>query len=542
MNTELNKYFAAAKEMNQFKEPLDDKELNSILAVNKFAHNSPLNVELLGSIAMLTFLVVFSFLSMNQYFEISNILEIIEISSKSSIHTSEIEHTEHDLIDNSEIAVLTESSTKSKHIEGKTQIISQEELTNYPIYIKNPFRTEALQRPQNVFTIGNKSTSIDFLEPGSIQTDAEGSPIPGLITLNLTKNELAKLNIQLNENTVSYPIEYFHQLHPIPMRNNKSYSNLPANYELVERNYPVNGDTLLIKTRHEIDLKDKLDESILVKATIHATAYRTATTSDTIDGKIYYNLKNVILHSSVHEYIGMDYAVAYEDWKTRALQGFVNNIAQFGNWAKDSYSKVVPIIAAFKYNNTDHKYVFISHDSPISQKYIENMDYSKLLPIEIKFNKNDLIEKLVLWYYPTDEFIESLPERYKKALKNEIEIISSIESGTLSLEEACNFIEEESFYDYCRFANGAIEIQNLYPNPVYNGSITMKFKTTEVRNIEINIYDIQGAFIGRLSNINNLNAGEHHIKLNLINLTTGTYLIGLKSDKNEFVSQRIIIN
>jgi hypothetical protein len=542
MNTELNKYFDAAKELKHFKEPLNDSELNSILDVNTILNKLQTNVELKWSIAKLTFLLVFSILSINQYLDNAKFIETLNISSNLISQMSDVEYSEKDLIGDTDFKELTVSQIKTEKVDRNLHSQSSEELITFPIYIKNPNRIQSRKPIQNVFTIGSGNASIDFLEPGSIQTDAKGSPITGLTTLNLTEAELAKLNIQLTQNSISYPIEYYHQLHPIPMRNNKSYSNLPANYELVDRNYPVNGDSLLVKARHEINLRHKLDEDILVKSTIHANAYNTALTSDTIDGKIYRNLRNVVLHSSVNEYIGMDYAIAYEDWKKRALQGFKNNIELFGNWEKESYSKVVPIIAAFKYNNTDHKYVFISHFSPIAKLFVGNIDYSKLLPIEIKFNNDDLIEKLVLWYYPTDEFIESLPERYRKALRNEIEIISSIESGALSIDEACNLIEEESFYDFCRFANGAIEIQNLYPNPVYGGEITMKFKTTELRNLEINIYDIQGAFIGRLSNINNLNAGEHHIKLKLSNLTTGTYLIGLKSDKDEFVSQRIIIN
>ncbi len=542
MNQELNKYFKAAKSLNNFKEPLDRNEYNTILSNENNGIIKSNNVKLIGVIVMLTISAIIVFFSLFQFSEINQ--ETVSKTENADLQKQESTSSKSIEIPNKsklEVIKIDKKGIENYENEITTTEISLVNNSNSN-EVTNPNRKEKWKELIRSTSIGIQGTPVDFLEPGSLENNAKGYPIPGLLTLKLTETELENLGINNENSKLSYPIEYYHFLHPIPMRNNNIYRLDPQNSSVFEKNYPVNGDTFLVKTRHIIELDRKLDKTILLESSMPAGAYNDVRVYDTINGKVRRNLKLVVTMSSNKDYIGKDYHDVYSDWKKRALQGFDIDISQYTGWNKNSYSMTCPIVAAFKYNGIKHKYVYIPHISPIKLYHIDDFDYSSLIPIEINFSKDKLIEKLILWYYPTPQFIEALPERYRNALRKELNVISSIKSGALPINEACKLIAEESFFDLCRFSNGAIEFNNVYPNPTYNGNVTLSFKTSEQRNIEINAYDIQGNFLGRISVLKNLEKGSHNIKMDLTKLTTGLYIIGILSDKNEFVSQRLVIN
>lgn len=555
MNQELDKYFRAAKNLENLKDPLSIEELDSILS--KVEKNDKPNYNFLkGGIMLLVFVSVF-YLGMNILFEDSLKTEVRPKSSNlGSNNSSDIS------------SIVVEDTLKPHHLTPKSvENVNIKNLDEKDLIKNNPYRKAPREELIKSYGIGLSGKKADFLEPASIQTNVEGNAITGMMTLQLTKEELDKIGVNYDGEKISYNVEYYHILHPIPMRNNDAYRLDPENKEVADMSYPVNGDTLLVKAHHSIDLKHKANINSMLEPSNPDRSYRLIPTIDTVDGKIRRNLRKVLLSNknlievldtvdgvvnksykriisdkNNLDDIGMDYLEYYADWKLKYLQGFESNILKFNGWDKSEYSKTIPVISAFKYNGTRHRYIYQHYNSPIRLNYLGDFDYSKLIPLELKFGDSLIIEKLILWYYPTPEFINLLPERYKKVLSNELNIMSKINKGELDLNTACEKVDKETFFDICRFQSGVISIRSIYPNPVYQQVTTLDFELTDSRIVEINIYDLQGNFVGKVSNSMKIDKGKHTLKLNLGQLTTGIYLLGMKTDKNEFVSQRIVIN
>lgn len=79
---------------------------------------------------------------------------------------------------------------------------------------------------------------------------------------------------------------------------------------------------------------------------------------------------------------------------------------------------------------------------------------------------------------------------------------------------------------------------NAEPNPVTNVS-TIHFNIPFSGYVSINLTDIQGKNIYRILN-ENLNEGEHSVLLNKKNLSSGTYFITLKLNKNIVAKEKIM--
>jgi hypothetical protein len=555
MKQELDKYFRAAKKLENLKDPLTNEELDSILSKVEIIDNSI--YKFLTGGFMLLLIVSIIYLGMNIFSDEPSYIEIMSKSVNSgSINSSDISNK-----------VVDDTLNSKQLIQKREENVNTTSTDDNGIIKNNPYRKIPREELIRNFSFGTGGKSVDFLEPASIQTNVEGNTVAGMMTLQLTKEELAKIGVNFDGAKINYNVEYYHILHPIPMRNNDAYRLDPENKEVSDMSYPANGDTLLVKAKHSIDIKYKADVNSMLEPSIPDKSYKLIPNIDTVDGKIRRNLRKVLLSNknlievsdtvdgvvsksykrvfsdkNPQDDTGPDYLEYFEDWKLKYLQGFKSNILKYNGWDNSEYSKTLPIIAAFKYNGTRHRYIYQHYNSPIKLNYLNQLDYSKLIPLELKFGDSLLIEKLILWYYPTPEFISLLPERYQKVLSNELNILSKLNNGELDLNSACEKVEKETFFDICRFRNGVISIRNLYPNPAYQPVVTLDFDLSENRNVEINIYDLKGNFIGRISQLQKIEKGQHTMKLNLGKLTTGIYILGLKTNQNEFVSQRIVIN
>ena len=555
MKQELDKYFQAAKKLENLKNPLTNDEFDEILSKVELKDNS--NYKFIaGGIMLLMFLSLIYF-GLNYYIDehqINDLSKPVAVSALQSSSTSTMSANE-DTLKTTPSVQKTNELTSEVNAEDDGKIKT------------NPFRKEPREELIKGVTIGASGNNVDFLEPGTIQTDVEGKAIAGMLTLQLTREELAKIGVQLDDSKISFDFEYYHALHPIPFRNNNAYRLDPENKNIAEKNYPINGDTFLVKATHIIDLKYDADVSKMSELSNLIRSYRDIPTYDTINGKLHRNLKRVLLGTdNLVEVLdtvggivtksykrifsdkarfddnGPDYLEYYADWNSKYLQGYKVNIRNYEGWNTAQYNRTLPIIAAFKYNGTRHRYIEQRYSTPIRLDYLKGFDYSRLIPLELKFADSLLIEKLILWYYPTPELISLLPERYQKVLVNELSIISKLRRGELDLNSACELAEEETFFDICRFQSGAITINNIYPNPAYEPIVTLEFDLNETRDVEINLYDVHGNFFGRISQSQRIEKGSHIMKLNLGKLTTGLYIIGMQTDRNEFVSQRIVIN
>ena len=109
--------------------------------------------------------------------------------------------------------------------------------------------------------------------------------------------------------------------------------------------------------------------------------------------------------------------------------------------------------------------------------------FNILVPVKIPLNEiiSGYEYFLIFWFYPTEEFITSLPEYIRYDLKSEFELIVK---GTISTKSTCNYFE------VCK---STLQVDNLkvYPNPA-NLSITIEFKSTEDMIGKISLVNISG--------------------------------------------------
>ncbi len=181
--------------------------------------------------------------------------------------------------------------------------------------------------------------------------------------------------------------------------------------------------------------------------------------------------------------------------------------------------------------------------------YSANPMLGKLIPVDLVFGKkhkykngNSLsVRKITFWYVPDEKFLSRIPERYRSGLRRELEILKSVESNMVCLEDACrSYSSPDSFFDLCRISSGAISFVNLYPNPC-SGRSTVVYKTTESRNIRISLHNQNGALVRRIDNVFSEEAGEYEQCIDVHGLESGTYLLAITTGHGEQIVQRLTV-
>ena len=454
--------------------------------------------------------------------------------------------------------VTTDSiSTKLKQdIKSSTQIKKE----NAPIRnTTNYYGQKTNEKEESTeFKIIKNDKNFDLINPNSIDTDPEGYPIPGLLTPKLNKEELKKLSILLDDNEIQWKMENYFQIHPIPFRNNPNYWKNTEIEDFINYSYPVNGDTLLIKNNLKInlDLEENLDllknygqqsrmifgrnDSIrknvfgkIAKEIIMMQYY----SLDTINGKEQFTLNEKIISAPDSSLLFMDKNEYFKISQKYLYQGFTSIPQKYNGWRKQNYDLSLPLITAIKYRKSGRIKEIRYRDSPIYSFINYKVDYSKLIPITINFD-NKIIERIVFWFYPTEEFISKLPQRYKNLLSKEVNLVLNQNNDD---KINCSEIDPESFLDYCRSRNSQLLFSSINPNPAID-IVNLKFEVFGKITLQINLHNSEGKFIGNLSKEQEYQKGVHEVKIDLSNLKNGLYLISIKNTRNEFVSKRLIIN
>lgn len=145
---------------------------------------------------------------------------------------------------------------------------------------------------------------------------------------------------------------------------------------------------------------------------------------------------------------------------------------------------------------------------------------------EPKTSKKSCKNQVYLWYEPSSQFIDLLPEEYQKQLRPE----------TNETNPETNYTIPESNVE------NVIISSLVYPNPVTNKTAYIKLELAESRDFSIAIYDISGNKVKDFANNQSFIKGQNEIALNFENITSGMYIIMLVSDKQETAMMRVIIN
>jgi hypothetical protein len=173
---------------------------------------------------------------------------------------------------------------------------------------------------------------------------------------------------------------------------------------------------------------------------------------------------------------------------------------------------------------------------------------SKLVPIYIRLG-NDTIpgtrkrrgSDIFLWYFPTKEFVSALPERYRIPLQKELDVIADVEAQCLTTGEVCQRLTgEPTFLDFCRKSGGAISSTSVYPNPA-SGPVTFRYLLTQPRRVAITLHNLSGGYIRELAGYQEESAGEHAMTFDPQNLSSGTYMIAVRTSSGEQAVQRVIV-
>jgi hypothetical protein len=153
--------------------------------------------------------------------------------------------------------------------------------------------------------------------------------------------------------------------------------------------------------------------------------------------------------------------------------------------------------------------------------------------VAIRINLERIIpprkETLIFWFYPTDDFINALPENTKYDLKSERDAIinGTQTSGSCTYFEACR-------------STLPIDDLKVYPNPA-NQSATIDFSLPVAMNGMISLISISGNQLKYLVPTTKFSAGNNSYAVNLSDISQGVYLIMLSTDKG-FKTQRLIVS
>jgi len=154
--------------------------------------------------------------------------------------------------------------------------------------------------------------------------------------------------------------------------------------------------------------------------------------------------------------------------------------------------------------------------------------------VPVRINLSEIVSKnqevIICWYYPTLEFLNSLPKKIGSEIKSELNNITNDSKGS---SISCNYFE------VCK---SSLELNNfkLYPIPA-SSSITIEFENSEEIIGSISIVNLAGLKLRELLPNTTFLSGHNSYQMNLSGINSGIYLISINT-KRGFKTQRIIVS
>lgn len=267
----------------------------------------------------------------------------------------------------------------------------------------------------------------------------------------------------------------------------------------------VTKNTVTYIERDDIDLaaearKRGLDPEIILEriGAQHITAIRkvTARTNGIGDVRSDDSSKAAIAPLMITSYVNRRAFASYYSVSDRVLHNTIRRIDEKSEIITEGANKLIPVLVS-----------------------IENAQ-------ESVFKKADII----LWFEPTDNFINALPDNYKSALKKELGMPEKPKTG------------EQRYTDTWREEDGALINTRVYPNPTQDFDVRFSFSLSENRTCSIGIMDMFGHTLSVAKENMPFEKGEHRIDINLQDIDkNGIYLIVMQTDAGEQIVQRLIV-
>ncbi|HVZ41922.1 MAG TPA: hypothetical protein VHI13_21755 [Candidatus Kapabacteria bacterium] len=148
---------------------------------------------------------------------------------------------------------------------------------------------------------------------------------------------------------------------------------------------------------------------------------------------------------------------------------------------------------------------------------------------------------IILWYYPTQEFVAALPDRYRVPLAGELAAIADVVECHLPQSAACERMTgAPSLLNFCGRSSGALLGLEASPNPAH-GPISLRYTLASERTIRITLHTLRGEYLRDLVPAAPAGGGTHRASIRTEGLESGVYMIVMHSNQGEQVSERLII-
>jgi hypothetical protein len=337
----------------------------------------------------------------------------------------------------------------------------------------------------------------------SIEQSKEIKQISSIEKINLTSEEAEKVGIHFNGDTISCLFEDYINKDIIPSQGIEMISNMYG--------YDTTKAFILLKSNPSMFKYPNDDEH---KINIMPTKYD-----------------------------GWDYNV----WSEKAAIGIIYNTTRKVNG--NTYSSTNLQISQsplLKSDSSLNEYLefdkIVKQDSTGKYKPIVN----NLLPINISWEqilgKDTIFHQADFWYYIDKKFASNLPERYKIPILKELDIISKVDDGSLTPEDACKGLDGEvSYFGICKPLNNIANEIFIYPNPLTNNNLNLKFMLRNENYLAIELYNYDGKYLATLKDFTIFNKGMNNLSFELPDkIGAGVYFITLSDNRGNKAIEKFI--
>lgn len=482
---DIDKYFNSYKEGVK-NVPFDNEEIKM-----KFFKKSKYKFILPIIIGLITFISSISYYLVDDNVEVKNKQNIVKLTNtESEIIKTEYKHV------NTDDNVIIKENTKSKadtiisNIDESDKIITYRDENKI---IKIPFDKKIVTETKmfSSFALVNQAKYSDPDE--LILNKSSNSSIAGVIIPVINEDEAKEMMLNFDNEIINFKFLTKDILAKNSLLFNKKYKNSSKSKALLDNNYPASLDSIEIlqDIYIELDLLDKL-----------LPMGRLADSLEIVDYTDEYKQIKLINYNLIND--------------------IKNDIP-------------IPYLIAFKLNNLDYEHQIYNRNFNGINYKIDGLDKElQLIPIVIKINQSKYLNSIVAWYPISKQLANKLPERYKRILEYELEILEN------NSKELCEKIPEQNFLGVCSNNLKNIEINNIYLNSS-NSELNLNLTINLELRINIKVYDMLGKEVGSYLN-ERVNKGSFNKRLNLNGLNKGIYILELTSENGDYLTKRFITN
>lgn len=361
--------------------------------------------------------------------------------------------------------------------------------------------------------------------------------ISGIKNIKLNKTQLKQLGIYFTEhNIIDYinndsvrdiPILYFYTVEKYKTdRTDKKYLEF-----LKSKNYEIYKDEMIIFRR----------KNLYLNPSNGSIEYYKSNTVDPNEIESEVNMHTTPVGMQFSQYFGygsigsvicsfeniVDDKIKYETIMKTIMNSFKDSISKD---SEDITDFLIPLHISYGLKNYP-----VDESTRLKYEYNEEKVITKRL-FDINY------AECTLWYYPTEEFMEALPEDIEKQLRKELELIHKIKQGEISDEEACEILKgEESLLGMCEMFAESYKDLKVFPNPNSGNEINLSFLNLSDSNVIIQLHDSNGNFLADIHN-SKLKKGIQELKFDISDFENGLYILNITNEKADNAYIKFVIN